>query len=103
MISTAGIERLWQFGGMIGAVRPEALDRLDPDGTMDAYADMLGTPAGVLVPRAKAAEARQARAEIQAGQAALAGAEQLAKVGKTASEIDVGGGQNAVSAMLGSN
>jgi hypothetical protein len=101
-VATAGIERLWQFGGQIGAVRPEALDRLDPDGTMDAYADMLGTPAGVLVPRAKAAEARQARAALQAGQAVLAGAEQLAKIGKTASEIDVGGGQNAVSAVLGS-
>jgi len=34
-------------------------------------------------------------------QAVLDGAEQLAKVGKTASEIDIGGGQNAVSAMLG--
>jgi hypothetical protein len=100
-VATAGIERLWQFGGQIGALRPEALDRLDPDGTMDAYADMLGTPAGVLVPRARAEGARQVRTALQAGQAVLAGAEQLAKVAKTASEIDVGGGQNAVSAMLG--
>ncbi len=100
-IATAGIERLWQFGGQIGALRPEAIDRLDADGTMDAYADMLGTPAGVLVPRATADSARQDRAAAQAGQAALSGLEQAARVAKTASGIDVGGGQNAVSAMLG--
>ena len=68
---------------------------------MDAYADMLGTPAGVLVPRAKAEVARAARTQLQAGQGAMAGLQQVADVAKTASEIDVGGGQNAVSAMLG--
>src|SRR6185436_6774843 len=35
-VATAGIERMWQFGAQIGALKPEALDRLDPDGTMDA-------------------------------------------------------------------
>jgi len=100
-VATAGIERLWQFGGQIGTLKPEALDRLDADGTMDAYADMLGTPTGVLVSREKAASARQARTAMQATQAVLDGAEKLANAAKTASEIDVGGGQNAVSAMLG--
>jgi len=100
-VATAGIERLWQFGAQIGALKPEALDRLDADGTMDAYADMLGVPSAVLVDKASAGKTRQARGRAQAGQAALASAEQLAKVGKTASQIDVGGGQNAVAAMLG--
>jgi hypothetical protein len=100
-VATAGIERMWQFGAQIGAIKPEALDRLDADGTMDAYADMTGAPASVLVDKAKAEKARQARAQAQARQMALAGAEQLAKVGKTASQIDIGGGQNAVAAMLG--
>jgi hypothetical protein len=100
-VATAGIERMWQFGAQIGALKPEALDRLDADGTMDAYADMTGAPASVLVDRAKAEKARQQRAQAQAQQAALAGAEQLAKVGKTASQIDLGGGQNAVAALLG--
>nr|WP_296379401.1 portal protein [Reyranella sp.] len=48
-VATAGIERMWQFGAQIGALKPEALDRLDADGTMDAYADMTGAPASVLV------------------------------------------------------
>src|SRR5690349_7998822 len=100
-VATAGIERMWQFGAQIGALKPEALDRLDADGTMDAYADMTGAPASVLVDRKKAAKARQQRAQVQAQQTALAGAEQLAKVGKTASQIDLGGGQNAIAALLG--
>jgi hypothetical protein len=100
-VATAGIERMWQFGAQIGALKPEALDRLDADGTIDAYADLTGAPATVLVDRAKAEKARQSRAQAQAHQAALAGAEQFAKVGKTASQIDVGGGQNAVAALLG--
>jgi len=100
-VATTGIERLWQFGAQIGALKPEALDRLDADGTLEAYADMTGVPAGLLVDRASAARARQARATAQAEQAALASAKQIAAIGKTASEIDVGGGQNAVAAMLG--
>jgi hypothetical protein len=36
-VATGAIERFWQFGGQIAALKPEALDRLDADGTMDAY------------------------------------------------------------------
>ena len=53
-MATAGIERMWQFGAQIGSLKPEALDRLDADGTMDAYADMTGVPASVLVDRRQA-------------------------------------------------
>lgn len=100
-VATAGIERLWQFGAQIGALKPEALDRLDVDGTMDAYADMTGTPAQILVDRGQAEKARAARAQAQAAQTALAGMGQIADIGKAASQIDVGGGANAVTAMLG--
>jgi hypothetical protein len=99
--ATGAVERFWQFGAQVGAVKPEALDRLDADGTMEAYADMLGVPASVLVDPAKAAAARQARARAQAGQAALQQGLDLVKGAKVASEIDVGGGVNAVQAMLG--
>jgi hypothetical protein len=97
-VSTGAIERFWQFGGQIAALKPEAADRLDADGTMEAYADMTGIPSGVMVDRKQAAAIRQQRAQQQAQQAALQHG--LALV-KTASEIDVGGGQNAVSAILG--
>jgi hypothetical protein len=36
-VATGAIERFWQFGGQIAALKPEAADRLDPDGTMEAY------------------------------------------------------------------
>jgi hypothetical protein len=70
-------------------------------GTMDACADMTGVPASVMVDRATADKARKLRAQAQAQQAALAGVQQLANTAKTASQIDVGGGQNAVAALLG--
>jgi hypothetical protein len=99
--ATGAIERFWQFGAQIGAVKPEALDRLDPDGTMDAYADMTGVPASVLVDRRRAEAVRQVRAKAQAQQAAMQQAMTVVQGAKTASEIDVGGGMNAVQAMLG--
>ena len=73
LVTTAGIERMWQLGAQIGAIKPEALDRLDADGAMDAYADMTGAPASVLVDRKKAEQARQARAQAQQQQVAFAG------------------------------
>ena len=100
-VATGAIERFWQFGGQIAALKPEAADRLDPDGTMEAYADMTGIPSGVMVDRKQAMAIRQQRSEQQAKQAALQQGMALVKGAKEASQIDVGGGQNAVSAMLG--
>ena len=100
-VATGAIERFWQFGGQIAALKPEAADRLDPDGTMEAYADMTGVPSGVMVDRKQATAIRQQRAQQQAKQAALQQGMALVKGAKEASQIDVGGGQNAVSAMLG--
>ena len=66
-----------------------------------AYAEMTGVPSGVMVDRKQALAIRQQRAQQQAKQAAMQQAMAMVKGAKTASEIDVGGGQNAVSAMLG--
>lgn len=100
-IATGAIERFWQFGSQIGAIKPEALDRLDVDGTMDAYADMTGVPSQVVVDLKKAAALREARAKAQQQQMALENADKLATIGRTAGEIDVGGGRNAVQAVVG--
>jgi len=100
-VATTAIERFWQFGGRIAGLKPEAADRLDPDGTMEAYADMTGIPSGVMVDRKQAAAIRRQRAQAQAAQAALQQGMTLVQGARIASEIDVGGGRNAVSAMLG--
>src|SRR5262249_9917184 len=100
-VATGAIERFWQFGMQIAAAKPEAMDRLDADGTMDAYADMTGVPSSVTVDLARAQQVRQARAQAQQQQAALAKVHQLAATAKNASQIDVGGGVNAVQLALG--
>jgi hypothetical protein len=100
-VSTSAIERFWQFGMQIGQVKPEALDRLDPDGTMESYADMTGVPNSALVSR-RDADARRAQKAKQAQQAqGLETIKALSEAGKNASDIDVGGGQNVISSMAG--
>lgn len=100
-VATGGIERLVSFAGRAAAMKPDVLDKLDIDQTIDAYGDLLGVPGRLIVPTERAAAARTQRAEIQqqqmalqAGQAMVAGAE---KLGGT----DVGGGKNALQALLG--
>jgi hypothetical protein len=99
-VATGAIERFWQFGGQISALKPEAADRLDPDGTMEAYADMTGLPSGVMVDRKQAMAIRQQRQQQQAKQAALQQGMALVKGAKEASQIDIGGGQNALSTIM---
>jgi Bacteriophage head to tail connecting protein len=101
-VDTTSIERLWAFSGQIAQLgRPDAMDKLDVDETMDAYADRLGTPSKILISTDKAQQIRQQRAQQQAQQQALQNLEQAATTAKTASQIDVGGGRNAVQAMVG--
>lgn len=69
--ATGAIERFWQFGAQIAALKPEAMDRLDADGTMEAYADMTGVPAGIVVDKDQAEKVRAARlvmSQLQAQQ-----------------------------------
>jgi hypothetical protein len=96
------IERAWQFAGQIAQLgRPDVLDRLDADATMDLYTDLTGAPGKILVSIEKAQQARQAASQKQAQAEQMQALNLAATTGKTASQIDVGGGQNAVSAALG--
>lgn len=60
-VETGGLERLWSFAGNISAVKPEVLDKLDGDQSIDEYSDMIGVPSGVVLADDKVAELRQAR------------------------------------------
>jgi hypothetical protein len=95
------VERLWAFAGNIAAARPEVLDKLNADESIDVYADKLGAPAAItvaddVVARLRAERARQAQA-AQALQAASA----ITQGAKTLSETEVGGGRNALQSILG--
>ena len=63
--ATGALERFWRFGQAIAQLKPEAIDRLDADGTLDAYADLTGVPHAALVPAAVAAERRIRRADAR--------------------------------------
>lgn len=100
-IATAGIEKLWGFAGNLAAVKPEVLDNLDEDQTIDEYADALGVSPKLLRDPKQVAAMRQARAQQQ--QAAQMGQTGMAAVqgAQTLSQTDVGGGQNALQLLLG--
>jgi hypothetical protein len=97
---TTAIERLFQFVGGVAAAVPNAIDKLDTDQTIDAYADALHVPADLVRAgndlsqiRQQRASAEQAQQQAQVGAAAVQGAQTL-------SQTDVGGGQNALQMIL---
>jgi hypothetical protein len=86
MLGISTVERLTGFiGSLAGGGRPDALDKLDVDKAIDAYADMLGTNPDLVLTAEEVAGVREARAEkeraAQQGQAlatAAVGAKNLA-------------------------
>lgn len=105
-VATGGIERLWAFAGNVSAVKPEALDKLDADQSIDEYADMIGTMPSIIVADDKVAEIRAGRAEAmakqqQAEQAAPVAAAMRdgAEAAKVVSEIDAGSAGNLLAKL----
>jgi hypothetical protein len=102
---TTAIERSVQFGGNLVAVDQTVLDNYDLDQTIHLYVAALGADQRILrtdqdrdalrQQRAQAArQQQQTQQALQTGSAAVQGAQVL-------SQTDVGGGQNALQAMLG--
>jgi len=95
------VERLWAFAGSIAATRPEVLDKLNADESIDVYADKLGAPASITLADDAVARLRAARALRAEAAQALQVAGALAEGAKTLSETEVGGGRNALQSVLG--
>ncbi len=95
------IERLWQFAGSIAGIKPEILDKLDADESIDVYSDKLGSPSSVVVSDDTVKAIRAARAKQEAAQQALASGLAVTEGAKNLSQVDVGGGRNAIQAVLG--
>ena len=98
---TSGIERFVAFVGRLGAVVPEALDKLDVDRTIDAYADLLTVPATVVVDDGMVAVRRAPRAREAAARKLLEAALASVDGAKVLSETDLGDGTNALQRILG--
>lgn len=98
----AGIERLTEYVGNVAQFKPEALDKLDVDALIDAYANIMGTPPKVVLTEEQVAEIRDARAEEIAKAEAMEQAQAGAGVAKDLSQSSVEGG-NALSSLLEQN
>ena len=100
-VGTVSIERYLQLLGNMASIFPESLDVPNPEEIIREYAESIGVKTKLQRSRAEVAEVRAARQEqeqisqaAEQGQALIGGAQQL-------SQTDMGGGQNALSALLG--
>src|SRR5262245_18836024 len=102
--STAGIERLLQIAGNVVAVDPSAMDNIDIDFTLDKYSSLMNNDPRIIRSPEELAQIRQQRqqqAQMQQMAQAAETASTAATGAKTLSETELGGGQNAMEAMLG--
>ncbi|HDT1124116.1 TPA: phage tail protein [Klebsiella aerogenes] len=74
------------FIGQLAQVKPEALDKLDTDQAIDAFAEMSGVSPTVIVPQEQVNQIRQDRAQQQQQQQAIAMGMAAAQGAKTLSE-----------------
>jgi hypothetical protein len=112
--STSALEQLVGFIGHLQAGdiataqaggQATAWDNIDRDELVDEYAQMLGVSAKVIRASMVVAKLRadrsKAMAQQQQQQQQLAALQQASQSAKNMSQTDVGGGQNAIQAMLG--
>lgn len=83
-IGVSSIERFISFTSGIGQFSPDALDKINVDETIDAYAASIGVPPSVVATNEQVAQIREQRAQQQAmaqqmqmAQAAVGGAQAL--------------------------
>lgn len=104
-VGVQGVDRLLQTVGTIATFQvnagkaPEALDKLDTDQIIDAYADMLGTDPTFIVADDRVALVRQARADAQAQAAQAAQVQQAAATAQQMSQTDTAG-ENALTDVI---
>lgn len=94
LLGIANIERFIGFVGNLAGVRPDALDKLDIDQTINEYGDKVGVPPRLIVSDERVQAIREARAKQQqmAEMAAMAApAKDAAMAAKTLSEADTAG------------
>lgn len=112
--STSALEQLIAFVGSLqqgdiataqAGGQPTSWDNIERDELVDEYADMLGVSPRVIraTMQVQQIRAQRGQAAAQAQQQAqnMQALQQASQSAKNLSQVDVGGGQNAVQAMLG--
>ena len=101
LVGTTSIERLLQFTGqMAQAGKPEAMDKLNTDEMVDAYADAVGAATKLVLPDDQVSQIRKQRAQAQQQQQQMAMAQAQATHAQTLSQTDTGG-DNALTQLAG--
>jgi hypothetical protein len=102
---TAGIDKILGLAGNLAGIDPAIVDKLDLDYAFENYNYLLNNDPRLLRSEEAVAQIRAQRAQQQQQQAAAQQADtaqKLAAGAQTASQIPVGGGKNALQAMMGS-
>lgn len=101
-IATNGIDRFVGSLGQIAQIKPEVLDKFDPDEWVEIYSDMLGVDPELIVPADRVAMVRQSRAQAQAAAQKTAMQNQQADTAQKLSSVPTqGGSSNAASDVMG--
>jgi len=100
-VGTSSLERLAAQAGNLAAVDPTVLDKIDFDQFISVYGNLLSIDPRVIRDDEAVAQLRQARQQAQDQQNMLAMTDPAVKGAQVLSKTDVGGGQNALQAMLG--
>lgn len=106
--ATGGLERIAALIGNMVPVFPDAKDKLDSDAFIDEMNDLLGNPQKIIrgpeaVQKIRQAQAKQAAAaqKMVATQHAANTGLAAAKAGQVMSQTEIGGGQTALNAIMG--
>lgn len=100
MVGLSSVERLLGFVGNLAGANPSVLDKIDGDAAVDAYAEMVGAPPGIVVGADVVTKIRQEREQAAAQAQAMQAMQTGAQGAKLLSETDTGG-DNALTRMLG--
>lgn len=99
LIGIGGIERFLGFVGQMAQFKPDILDKIDGDQTIDIYGEMTSVPPGIVRDDAATAQIRDQRA---AAQQQAAQAEQIQQASVTAKNLSGASldGNNALNGLL---
>ncbi len=99
-VATAGIERTFAFAGNLAAVAPDIMDNLDADEAIKIYGDQMQIDPRILRNEERIAQIRQQRLQQQQQIQQMEVTSAAVQGAKTLSDTEVGGGRNALEAML---
>ena len=100
-VGTAPTERMLGLTGNLAGIYPDAMDITDIDRMLINYARDIGIRESELRTTEQVAEIRKARQEAQQASEQMQQAPGMAQAAKTLSETDVGGGGDALNALMG--